>query len=274
MLGDDVKAEVGLELVKMAKMGKSPLKHQLPAVVRGVVSRVYGSDGKGASPSRAAVYNLIHKLDFEVRKPQKRDERRMEAQADPRNWFSMAAMLQALLPLLQHNPRCVFNYDATVLQTLSVQDTVRKHGVVVPAEYLREGGDVHHVCGSGGRVGVKIFALANAAGETLPFITVVHDDAADDKPRYTRCRYAPGGRPDRPGILMASSTRRAGAVGRKVVRLVLQELVRYREQNEDLAELPLLLLCDGADENVGTMTEDDVLSICLENRIMVSYAWA
>ena len=104
---------------------------------------------------------------------------RAHAERDPRNYLSLVASLAALRPEGSRDPRFLFNFYATVIQTESDQDEVKKGGgVVVTKDYILKKEKVRRAGDWSRRIGVKIFAGGVATGDALRTVTVVHDGDA------------------------------------------------------------------------------------------------
>jgi hypothetical protein len=242
----------------LADEGRSPVRGDLTAFVR----KHARLDGLDIAPS--TIGRIVSELDTVHRKPDYTTLKRAAAEKDPRNYVSLAGSLAALREIgVSDDPRYIFNFDATVMQTKSDNDNV-VGGIVVTREYAHDHKVVRPTDASK-RVGVKVFVGGNAAGQALKAVTIVHDGNSSKEPRMVQCDASPGN-----GMLLVTPERGNDMVGPMVVRHFINEVQRYVEQYPPPEDQSVVIYYDGAAENISCAEDPEVLAICKESNIILA----
>lgn len=243
------------ELDRAADANESPLRGALTAFVERC------AEARRITASKSVFGRFIKTLDVTVRRPDYTTGPRIDAERDSRNYLSLAVSLETLAK--NKDPRFLFNFDASVLQTGSENDNVRRAGTVVTKRWVEEQ-KLRHLSDSSSRVGIKMFCGGNAAGDRLRSVAIVDDGDAARGPRMKACEAAPGN-----GMLLVTPTRNHEAVGPMVVRHFIEDVVEYLKTHPLPENEHAIIYFDGAQENIGCVMDADVLDLCEANRIVL-----
>jgi len=141
-----------------------------------------GNAGTAYKVSSRTVNRIKQEINASSVVSQTKSEARIFAESDPRNNFTMAAMLYAFTCMLV--PYMIFNWDAT--QYSITEDTDKKVIII-----KQEGDNQPATSQSAGTVAVSIkhFHFHNAAAEVAPPVFLIADDSLgpEDFPEPIRC---------------------------------------------------------------------------------------
>lgn len=128
-----VEACLAEELDEAAGADKPPLEKDGMLFARAALEK------KGIFASDSTIRNVLGAMDLRDRLADNRAAARRRAALDPRNVIALIIMLFALrTPGVADDPSHVWNFDATVIQTLSEADRAKKEKVLVRKEFLEK----------------------------------------------------------------------------------------------------------------------------------------
>lgn len=162
-----------------------------------------GESGASESVSKTFLYEFMEKHDLGKATVQLKTDARIEAEADPRNAFSMICLVKGYCEGLDTN--LIMNWDAT---QYIVSDELQFKGIYIKAE-RGEASALTAPSAGGLSFAVKLYHLHNCSGVSAPPVFVVADDNLPED--VIHCKQVKGlgmrGGPDAFGWVCLSKTR-------------------------------------------------------------------
>lgn len=222
------------------------------------------------SVSKSYLRSLFHKLRLHKCKVQTKTSARIEAEADPRNMYSMICLVKAFCENLP--PRLIFNWDATQYITSNdlhatgvYIESMKSHNIAITSE-------------SNGTmaIAVKMFHCHNAAGySTKPVFVIADDEMGEEEFKVFLVRGLGNNNVNRSnGWLCFTKTR---ACNRAFYRWFATEIVcKFVKKSRDSQPLKpnedfhAFVTCDGEARQLEAFMEDDIRTLLDTENIILA----